>query len=387
MKKFSIIAFVVLAAFSCSKQETPVVALPQDPDEVFTGEERIPITFGSDIATLVETKAAVTAFNQNQDLHIYGIARDGNDNLNLNNIIIDDVTSKSPAGDGQIYVEDRASGTYYYYQYNTNYSFFGYYIDNITPRRKRTVGNEIALDLSIDGSQDVMVARDNRDASVADFLDTPSEALDKYLASYPADTDGSALRKRLYSAYSARKGITPELRFKHVLSRFVFHIVDGSVNPEANLKVDSLWIAGAKTDATLYVVSESRSGAACLVPSDAQTDNLYLLDADGNDVLNHTVYHGGSTEPVQLGESLMAMPGETSYNLAFVLKQDEVNGGTTRTVRRVQTAVINMPSGESQPGVSYTVNITVYSLEKIVLDVSLEPWDAYDTPINIGEDD
>lgn len=365
MRKYSIIAIAMLAALlSCKRLEVSVAA-PQEIEDEFDNGEPVPILFGSNISASVETKASINAFDGNQELHIYGIALDNAGNLDLNNIIIDDVTASSPAaGTGEIAVEDPDNGTYYYYLQNTRYDFFGYHIGDATlTGGKSQDADGIYLDLAIDGSQDLLVA--HADAAGMTLAD-------------------EAWRPRLFSAYTARapRNVHPELKFKHVLSRFQFYTIDGSQNADVVLTLTNLWIKDTKTDARLTVVGDPQT----LVPEASPVADLYLKDDSGSTDLDHVVSTGNST-PVKVGESLMLMPGETEYVLDFTISQ--VAAGPNPGTPEVRTvAPISVPvSGGSLAGTSYKVNITVYSLEKIVVDVSLEEWADAAEEINIGQED
>ena len=93
-----------------------------------------------------------------------------------------------------------------FYPMQGNYDFFAYHVDDAA------VGVDVVetadvftLPVTIDGSQDLMVAKAELTADQINILS--AEKANDY-----------------YSAFSARKGINPHFTFKHLLTRFTFEV-------------------------------------------------------------------------------------------------------------------------------------------------------------------
>ena len=88
-----------------------------------------------------------------------------------------------------------------------------------------------------------------------------------------------------------------------------------------------------------------------------------------------------------VGEAMFVAPGETSYNMELVLQmlvraEDEKFEGVTDdyyskelTEEVTLPLTLTMPEGKTfEAGKSYQVNVTIYGMEKIVLEVELAHW-------------
>lgn len=370
MKKYFFLAAAALVALAaCSKSP---LAETVDPDEIFTGSEMYPITFASNV---VSTKAqvkgggSVAAWNDSQTLYVYGIKRDEvADTLYWKDgIQIDNVAAAAPASgtEGAINVYDPAfpgENRPFYYDNSGRYDFFGYYVDDAFVAGQEIPelnSGTITLPIQIDGTQDVMLAYADRDSAVKN---TPYSA------------------SKMFSAYGVRKGIIPNLKFEHQLSRFIFQVKKGTVpvegEPEPIVQPGVLYInslsVDSYADAMMTIVGENRGLA---VADDAELSYFPLTDR--GTPFEQTLVEG--TAKV-LGESVLVMPGRDTYNLKFVLENEA----------GVQQETDNMSfkiAGGALAGKSYTITLTVYNLETIQINVSLVDWDEDTDPINIGEDE
>lgn len=321
------------------------VVTPADEDV-----ERVPVCFSTNVVAASSTKGggSVTEWDQNQLLYIFGVER--NDNGSFGTVLIDNVAANAPASgtDGAIEVYDpayQAQNIPFYYDYTAKYDFFGYYVnDAFIPGEEVPVfdGNVLTLPIKIDGTQDILLAYANRNAAATEAIS--------------AD--------RLYSAYGVRKGnIQPMLQFEHQLSRFEFNIIAGSSGDP--LYLNSLSVS-SRTEALLTIAG----GTPGLTPSGAVS---MLALTNRGEALEPYLVNGSHT----IGESIMVMPGATDYELSFVLEQSGIVVP--------QTLPFSIPGG-TEKGISYVINLTVYNLESVKIDVTLTPWED-DEEISIGGDD
>lgn len=371
MKKSFILAAAALVALaSCSKSPVTTEAQSFDPDEVFTETDLYPITFSSNVvATKAKVKGSgsIETWADTMQLHIYGIKRDADNNLDLvDGIQINNVVAAAPDGveSGEIEVWDPALSTElekvpFYYENSGRYDFFGYYLDDAAVEGQEdpeldTDEGTITLPVQINGTQDVMLAYADREAAV----------------------EGTAINpNKLYSAYGVRKGIIPDLKFTHQLSRFIFKVRKGAVGQSGEAQPGPMYVnslaVDSYTNGLLTIVGENRG----LVVAD--NDALMFLNlTNRGQALTPTVVAG--LEPQTLGESVLVFPGRETYNIKVDLANDK-------------TSQLNNMSfdieGGAIAGKSYVITITVYDIEEIRINVSLTEWDNDTDPINIGEDE
>jgi len=324
----------------------------QEYSSELTDSELVPVQFKTNVVNVSETKGSgsVTGWDASQTVYVYGIERlQGG---SFGSLLIDNVAAQAPDSgtQGAIDVYNPAhpgENIPFYYGQVEKYDFFAYYVDDafVPGSEVPTYSNgAVTLPVKIDGTQDILLGYADRTAAEA-------------ASGVPAD--------RLYSAYGVRKSdAQPVLSFEHVLSRLVFNVIAGSTAADP-LYLKSLTVE-SKTEGVLTVAGASRG----LAPS-GEVSALNLTNR-GADLAPYLVSGTGT-----VGESVMVMPGSSTYNMSFQLEQ------AGHTVD--QTAVISIDGGAVK-GKSYTVNMTVYSLESIKIDITLEPWGDGDV-IEIGADE
>lgn len=295
-----------------------------------------------------------------------------------------------------------ADGTIAYYPVSGNYDFWGYRVDDAagaTPVVKTVddtgaeveanVATKRVVDITIDGSQDIMAGKA-----------APSNDEVTKLGGYA---------ENFYSAYAARKGVQPNITFNHLLTRFTFEVRAGSKaaaglpaggNTDA-VKVTDVSV-GSKTTGTLTVAytGETKEAADLLTfTGDASPLTLMQRDealADNNAplvalkpvTLTWTDDAATIGDVIKVGEALLVAPGETEYPLTIALSQDVLQkvGEAKVTMPLEQKATIKMAAGQKfEPGKSYKVTITVYGLEDIRVTATLVPW-ADGGSIDIDDD-
>ena len=293
-------------------------------------------------------------------------------------------------------------GTIAYYPVSGNYDFWGYRVDDAagaTPVVKTVddtdaeveanVATKRVVDITIDGSQDIMAGK---------AAPSTDEVAD--LGNY-ADN--------FYSAYAARKGVQPNITFNHLLTRFTFEVRAGSkatAGLPAGGNTDAVKVTGvsvdSKTTGTLTVAyTGAAKEAAELLTFTGNASPLKLKQRSATAVNNNEALV--ALEPVSLkwtddaatmgdvlkvGEALLVAPGEKEYPLTIALSQDVLQkvGEPKVTMPLEQKATIKMDGTKTfEPGKSYKVTITVYGLEDIRVTATLVPW-ADGGSIDIDDD-
>ena len=134
----------------------------------------------------------------------------------------------------------------------------------------------------------------------------------------------------------------------------------------------------SKYKGSLEVVGQNRG----LVNVAEETAELALMEKADNGVQALTevkpeAYVEGKANYKAIGESIMVIPGETSYKLYVSTRQD---GVTTEIAPQEWTLDIakieGAPEGATkfEAGYSYKVKIVIYGLEEVKITAELEDW-------------
>jgi len=370
------------------------------------------------------------------------LAEDGTGNKLYNNV---ELTTPKPGVAG-IAAEGVASGvanelnpagnrvTYKYYPVTGNFDFWGYYIDDAGNGDPAIGEKEVKVPFTIDGSQDLMVAKAEPSAAEIALLDAQR------------NTD-------YYSAYAARKTVQPNMTFKHLLTRLTFSVVGG--NNEAigfkdggsgyalpddgntyegvfirSIRIRSLksgniiaaWIpdGSVTTGAPAELISFTKSNPAAAADStwmelkskdrNGETgkvtdlyDNSFVWATDAT--IQGKLVIGGAdwdkiqrpkslTEPVTVGGSLLVAPDD-KYVAEIVLGQilvteEDFPGGGTPTTKVVYSPLITeiiptAPDVTFEQGKSYNVKMKLYGAQRIVITTTLQAWES-GTEVEINAD-
>ncbi len=359
MKKICLFAAVAFAALAgCTKE----VQNPSETPEPLDDGTPVPVLFAAASPNQVQVKsvgAVETEWNA-QTLKIYGYDRTVTDFTT--EAFIDNVSSTAPASGskgGITVTNEAANGEPFYYVAGKYYDFYGYHIDDAATAEPVKTAASVAVPFQIDGSQDLMIAKADQQTDIDAAGKTDAVSADK-----------------AYSAFAARRGVQPNLLFKHLLSKFTFEIVAGSESG-SDIYVTDVKIV-SKYKGNLAVVGETRG----LVDVDAETAELSLQERGGNGIqalteVKPNEYDGTKTNVKGIGESLMVIPGESSYELLVSTRQD---GVTTEIDPQEWTLDINnitgAPEGATafEAGYSYKVTIVIYGLEEVEITAELEDW-------------
>ena len=361
MKKLLLFAtaFAILLT-GCTKN-----ALEQD---VLDDGNPVPVRFNvmSPSSSLTKSTGAVESSWKQQALYIYGFDRAETDFTNtpfINNV---QATAPDGSASGSITVQnDAVSGGAepFYYVAKKNYDFYGYYIDDA--KDTETNGGlpvqeptRVYVPFVINGSQDLMLAKADQTADIQ-----------KVGASITED--------RAYSAYAARRNVHPSLKFQHQLARFTFEIVAGAASGN-NVNVDYIKVE-SKHKGNLVVVGTGRGIAD--VTEDIGTFTLQEINPEGNaqnlTPVKPNIYKPEKDNPKKIGESIMVIPGETSYNLKIKTSQDGTNTDIPEQEWTINIDDVNgKPEGATKfdAGYSYKITILIYGLEEVKFTAELEPW-------------
>lgn len=319
---------------------------------------------------------------------------DNNAGTSIGQVIFDNKLFVAPkAADNQSTGEATADdGSIAYYPVKGNSDFWGYRVDdaaNADPKTAPTVklcdsqNNEVSadaatrrvVDITIDGSQDIMVGK----ATLGDG---------------DADKLGAGHADDYYSAYAARHGVNPNINFNHLLTRFTFNVKAGNKsatgdgqNVEA-IKVTKV-VLKSKNKGQLVVANTENLTENQLLTFADDVAEMELMQRNSDDTNSKLVnlspvtltWNGdeatGKADTLKVGESLLVAPGETEYAMEITFTQDVKTSttGTKQTKTIVMPATIKLADNATfAQGTSYNVTVTIYGLEHIVVNATLVPW-------------
>lgn len=427
MKKLIWIALAATLALVSCKKETGQPQVTEEPEATEAAKEApVAVQFSTIMPDVIETKGLgpLDEWRAAQKLYVYGIAREmatagepatattaqpldftPETGIFIPNRIItfpDNFfpTTPSPSWsssprDVNVYrVNDGTTKEPYFYDEDRRYEFFGYFVDDAADavdndgNPNPTQGeNDITLGVTINGSQDIMLAHADKDADNEAYGLNPN---------------------RLYSAYSARRGVKPNLSFEHQLSRFNVYIRSGSTSAAVT---DGMTVSTVKvktlTKGTLTIATKEKlQGLAATAQTEAY---LPIWNAAGkrldDDLEDKYFFNPATAWPARTAPvgTIMVMPGETKYEITVGVKQEGYSLGEVESTYYVDFSKILAPTqdpktdhGTTDPdaldtramaGHAYDVNMVVYGLETIDITISMSEWlDAGSFVINPEDD-
>lgn len=401
-KNLMLLAAGTLVMASCLRQNT---WNPYTGGDEFGSGEPVPVQLRTNrpVSSVdVKGHGALNNWDGNQEVFIYGIAREGKNaeatqkqelDFTGEGILIDNVKAfpnphaVDPPSDTQpieLYNPQTDPKEFFYYDEDRRYEFFGYYVDDAatfdaeTGAPKPDVGGDaITLPVTIDGSQDLMLAYAHKED---DNL--------KYGINV----------NRMYSAYSARKGIRPNLQFAHQLARFNVRVQSGDFkkgDEEAEALAAKLILAKVTVNShnkgTLYIanrdhynnlpflkVDESSSvpldvwrpkdGVLC--PLD-ESHGFRLVEGEGADM----------TAPQLDAGTVMVMPGQQKYTLYIGMRQAGYSSGLVEYTSEIDFDHVVAAPGLKRDSVAvaghqYNIDVMVYGLQGVNVLVSMAEWQS-----------
>lgn len=378
MKKEWLLAMCATAMMaSCAKDKTIALDNGADgtPEEIILGagqylsaevEQGQPMKAASRGIGSVGDLAATNNWN-GETVYVYGIVSKliGDEQPTITGdaqFAINGEAATAPAGTAKDALAWKETDKHYYYDGNNLYDFYGCHVDGAATDMAIPGGTNLADDgfsvhVTINGTQDLMVAMPDKEN------DRTAVGVD------PEVTD----TKYLYSAWSSRRGVKPNLVFKHVLTRLTFKAKCGDdPAPTQSVKITSIQVTKAISDGTLTIIpvgggnqgfapGTTTADFALMAPASDPDTSKELETFSGKDITNTG---DGADAFQQIGVPMMLVPGE-KYTIVINTEQNNEKGTITKEVTF---------AGGFVAGKNYNINITVYGLQEIAVDATLTAW-------------
>ena len=303
--------------------------------------------------------------------------------------------------EGELAWSDRSetTKTLYYPAAQEPYTFYAYYIDTLAYNRE--------MGLAVNRTQDSIEIRNIQISGTQDLMHAvASEATDEQLGALADPEEAAMVRETAFSAYSARRGVQPEMSFRHLLSRLKFEIYPGAKEADdvvvKTVRVESMTrcrftvvhVDPAKMglnweqDSREFLQLRDENGAPL-------TDHLAGVADDGTEVGGYrpNPFEPGvdpfSVEPVQVGESMLLAPDE-SYRISILFDQTgQATDGSDIEMPGIETAVaeLRLDGGAAfEAGRQYNIRVVIYGVQKISVSATVVPWEDGGT-VDVTEDD
>ncbi len=282
--------------------------------------------------------------------------------VEINNEVVTAPDQTSDASNKNIQFNN---GTHYYVGSNT-YEFYAFHFGNAdytdlgTGLEASITTDGLTAEVTINGTNDLMIAT----------TDKASDINDQSTGNGTAGPEDAA---KLYSAWSARKGVTPTLKFEHLLTRLVFKAKMAENETANDIYIKSITLKNVASQANVVIIPSSTATSSdprlTTNPADLRTTDFVLMERTAPnqpmDTLQSTLV---TTSEEQVGESVLLIP-DTRYELDIELYEESADH--TSTVKQTLKLDSDAPFEANK---QYTVNIKVYGLQKIQVNASLTAW-------------
>lgn len=376
MKKKNLWMVISILAIltGCSKESEISAEKPDDADEITLGIKQTALN--TDIASrgiggVGDVDGPGNVWNGEQ-LYIYALSTEATDVVPLN------AAAKAPNAINTGAITWNDGNVKYYYGGKSLYKFYGYHIDDAagaSPSPTGDTANGYSIAFMLDGTQDLMVAATNPEKDIDAVSDATSNGL---------IVDGVKQTQNLYSSWSARRKVVPNLVFKHLLSRLKFTVKAGNTQAVTNGVAVTKILIYSKSQGTLVVVP-SADGTVSQgminvtdLPADLTTATPFELKQKpvGGGPLTALTKVAVTDASQSVGESILTIPAE-SYKMKVITSQNiggvEREGENPATLEKPSKGGVIADAFEA--GKIYTIGISVYGLEDIKVNATLTAWE------------
>ena len=344
------------------------------------------IKFGVDVPSLTVTKAATKAAVDawaNTEVFVYGIKQEREANVlktlgeglyNLDAILIEDYkTYANPENKSEmsslcalaVYADAEAQMPYYYSEGET-YDFYGYHLGGAEAGEAVKGTDVISYPVAIAGNNDVMYAYTDRSEDVQ------------------AGAANGVLESDLYSAWAARRGVQPTLKFEHALTRFNFIVIGDGANAAdyEQVTITGLELADMATTGTLTVVGAA-DALGFVADAEAIKDLPLMSIVDGQDVeyVAEPVTANADKKAAGNGSCLMVAPNLESVKVIVSMVNNQYDNSELPsyefTVEAAKIKADGTELGEGakfEAGKSYNIIIKVKGPKAIEIEAALTEW-------------
>lgn len=319
-----------------------------------------------------------------ETVYVYGITNNAANKAPINGV---KATAPKAVETGMLTWAVDEPVQHFYYEGNDKYNFYAVHVDdaadpdaNFTvqaPADLATTGHSVSV--TINGTQDLMVAMPNKSNDILDEGGT-------------SNLEGVENTNNLYSAWSARRGVVPNLVFRHLLSRLNLKALCGD-NPAPTddnaLKITSITIKNTVNKGSIVVIptySEPETEPAAEnqvfeASEEPNTGDFVIMKkkVDGETALQPFEEFPLTGTAQEVGEDVLVVPGasydievKTAQNVNGDLKENIFN--TTLTASMIQKDGNSAGLESFVAGEMYDVTLKLYANQEIKIECTLTAW-------------
>lgn len=377
MKKVFFAALAIAAMMVSCQKEALVDNQKETPAE--EKNELQPVVLGSNLFKAAATKVSVNDMNawkaDGKNIYVYAL---NNNELAENKVFINNVGAML-SGDyadpntytGSLDLKNPLNNNPFYYGTSDDdiYDFYAYYLGYNPGGEDSVIAGLVSdvitvADVKVKGDNDIMIASTNKaaDAIVQGTMVNP---------------------KYLYSQYSARHNVKPNLVFKHMLSKFSFNVrYAGHLADDSKIELTGIKFVGAKNSGTLFLNGDAPGFEAGDATSEIILNNsdmpVELRIASDVETDNYGYNNVGNLMVVPAASDTLVIEFKQTFNFSQAGDEEEEPFDLKKVITPQDVVDENgqHPTAEAfEAGKHYVVNITVYGLEAVVVNVQLIPWE------------
>lgn len=260
--------------------------------------------------------------------------------------------------------------TVYYDDINQDfkYQFFIYHVDNAFVHNVSRNKDQVSLEISIDGTQDIM-------QGVAEV----TEEQERTIIQPNIDNFGKDWNQHVYSTISGNYGLVPQFKIKHQLVQLRFSLL-GADNKAEDVFVEDIIVKEVPSRGEYIVAADNIEALGLSIDKDPIDIHMPYLDETSNKFLStstrqHPDVQVKKDEVYEYTGGVL-LPMQKKYSIQVVCSQNvSEEDGTISKKRFTATYDMSLPQeADFEAGQIYDVKIKIYGFQNISVQFGLHGW-------------
>lgn len=281
------------------------------------------------------------------------IAKDGNGSPIFSNA---KMTAPQSGNTGEAYLSGGGRKAYPTFG---NFDFWAFSINNGEIGTPVVTLYKVSVPFTINGRQDILVGRAN---AIADTIGSNFSS--------KTNSSKSNFAKHVYSAYAARYGVQPSIKFTHLLSKINFSITTENqavCDATTGVYVDSIKVY-SKSKGTIYAAftepANLNTGIQQITWKSTST-SFFVKESNGEPISSQLpIYHNITN----IGEPMYINAETSSHTIKVKLRNTNSKGKTTSKWISNQISLAN--EEKLKPGATYNACIKINSASSITVETT-----------------
>lgn len=275
-------------------------------------------------------------------------------------------------------LKDNSKSFYYNGEHQDyKYEFFMYFPDDAPLTHFVRDKEQVSCQVHIDGTQDLMQAKAKVTKEQVSSIIVPNN-----------DFFGTDYMQSIYCAQSGRRGLIPKFIAKHLMTQLRFQLL-GADKTAKDVTVADIVVKNINTTGTFVIANVEEDALG--VTFNSNPVDLHLPERDPLTFKMTDTSSGHLTDQIVDNGDVFSypygflLPPSEVYEIQMVCKQLNEDTGKIRVF--YPTYKIRLPEGKIfEPGSIYTVKVSVYGYQKILVTLDLPGWKDSGVVIDVGND-